>query len=71
MQQVPRPNIVLNPPTYEGMRALEILRMEDLRRQEALRLGIQIVENPEIAKDNNYDSDLKQEMIDNYRRTIY
>lgn len=55
------------------MKALEILRMEDMRRNEARRLGIEFIEHPSLAADSKqtYDSDIVDTMAANYRRTIY
>lgn len=57
------------------MRALEILRMEDFRRSEANRLGIEFREHPELMGDNNNNdennTEIVGEMATNYRRTIF
>lgn len=44
---------------FEGLTALQILRLEDARRQEAINLGITFVENPDLINDPNMDSELK------------
>ena len=57
---------------YEGLTALQILRLEDARREEARRLGITFIENPDLTTNQqNLDSDISNDMIENYRITIF
>lgn len=59
--QAPVPQVLLEYQNYEGLKALEILRLEDRRREEARRLGIEFVEHPLVTnhkEEKTYDSDL-------------